>query len=99
MTAISADAAPEPLIPESLRRAWIAPAEGWTTLALVALMAFTVGWAIDDPRWVVGVDGYTDLLPWVAIGGVIAGFLGAKSGWPRWGAHLAGALAGMAGLV
>ncbi len=93
MTAISADAAPEPLIPESLRRAWIAPAEGWTTLALVALMAFTVGWAIDDPRWVVGVDGYTDLLPWVAIGGVIAGFLGAKSGWPRWGAHLAGALA------
>lgn len=68
------------------------PAEGWLTVGLVALMAVTVGWSLDDPGWVTGRVELTDFLAPAALVGAAAGFLGAKSGVHRWIAHLAGAV-------
>ena len=91
MSATSAGLAvgrPRAGVPDRIR---LSPEEGWATVALVAVLAWTVGWAIDDPRYVLGDNELTDFLPWVGLGGVVAGFVGAKLGWPRWIAHLAGA--------
>lgn len=70
----------------------LAPAEGWLTLVMVVFAVVAVGWAIDDVRWVLGRDEYTDFLPAAAALGALAGFLGAKSSRPRWLAHLGGAV-------
>jgi transglutaminase-like putative cysteine protease len=74
------------------RRFPVAPAEGWTTLALVLLLCLTLTWSIDDAAWVVGPRGLTDFLPWAIALGVGWGFLSAKVGWSRWLAHLLGAI-------
>ena len=78
---------------EDGRRLPFAPVEGWTTVGLVVLLALTVAWSIDDASWVLGRRGLTDFLPWAASLGVAWGFLSAKLGWPRWLAHLLGAVA------
>ncbi|HEU0236314.1 MAG TPA: transglutaminase domain-containing protein [Candidatus Limnocylindrales bacterium] len=75
------------------RRIPLSPSEGWATVVFVALLVAAVGWAIDDSRWVLGRDEWTDFLPAAAAFGAVAGFLVAKSSWPRWVAHLAGAIA------
>jgi hypothetical protein len=67
------------------------PAEGWTSLFLVAVMAVTVAWSLDDAALVLGQRDWTDFLAWAALGGVIAGFVGAWVGWSRPLAHLVGA--------
>jgi len=71
----------------------LAPDEGWLSLALLVLMALVVGWAIDEPNWVLGSTLLTNFLPWAAIGGVLAGFITAELGWGRLRGHLAGAVA------
>jgi transglutaminase-like putative cysteine protease len=76
-----------------LRSMPLAPSEGWATFALVVLLAFITGWAVDDAAWILGRDPLTDCLPWAAIGGVIAGFVTAKLGWNRVTSALAGAIA------
>ena len=68
-----------------------APAEGWTSLFLVAVMAVTVAWSLDDAALVLGQRAWTDFLPWVSLGGVAAGFIGAKARWSRPVAHVIGA--------
>lgn len=78
--------------PEVERRLPLAPAEGWATLALVVAMSMTLGWSIADYHWVLGPPGLTDFLPWLMALGVGWGFLSAKVGWPRWLAHLLGAV-------
>ena len=70
----------------------IAPEEGWLTVGLVALMAVIAAWSIDDAGWVLGRSDWTDFLMWTALGGVVAGFVGAKVGWNRWLAHTIGAV-------
>jgi transglutaminase-like putative cysteine protease len=70
-----------------------APEEGWASVVLAALLAWAVGWAIDDPAWVIGREEWTDFLPWAGVAGVAVGFAGAKLAWPRWIAHLGGAIA------
>jgi transglutaminase-like putative cysteine protease len=75
------------------RRASLAPAEGWLTLALVLLMCLALTWAIDDARPVLNKTEVTDFLPWTVVGGVLCGFIGAKVGWGRWTTYLVGALA------
>ena len=73
------------------------PEEGWLTLALVAAMAVTLAWAVDDPAWVNGKGELTDVLQVCALLGVVFGFAGPKLGWGRWTTHLVGAL--FAGLL
>lgn len=68
-----------------------APPEGLLSVALVAVMAVTVGWSLDDAALVIGRREWTDFLPWAALGGVAVGFLGARLGWNRFVAHLIGA--------
>ena len=74
------------------RRFPLAPAEGWLTLGLVLLVCLTMAWTIDDGGWVLGRAEYLDLLALTAIGGVLAGFIGAKVGWGRWLTYLIGSI-------
>jgi len=69
-----------------------APAEGWISLFLVATMAVTVAWSLDDAALVLGQRDWTDFLAWASLGGVAVGFLGARVGWSRPVAHLVGAV-------
>jgi len=91
--------APAPAPIGSRRSIPLGPAEGWTSLLLLAVMAALVGWSLDDAHWVLGSERLTDFLPWAGVGGVLAGFGTAKAGWSRLPAHLAGALIGVAALV
>jgi transglutaminase-like putative cysteine protease len=58
---------------------------------LVALLAVSVAWSLDDAALVLGNRDWTDFLAWAALGGVLAGFVGARAGWSRPLAHLIGA--------
>jgi transglutaminase-like putative cysteine protease len=75
-----------------IRRVASGPAEGWLSLGLVLLMCVTMAWAIDDVAPVMGRDSYTDFLMWAAVGGVLMGFIGPKSGLGRWRTYLLGAV-------
>ena len=66
------------------------PAEGWLTLAGVAVMIVALAWSIDDSRWVNGAESLTDFLPLVGLAGAFVGFVGPKLGWGRWTTHLIG---------
>jgi transglutaminase-like putative cysteine protease len=81
------------------RRLALPPAEGWSSVVLLALMAGLVGWAIDDAHWVLGPQSATDFLPWAGVGGVLAGLAGAAIGRGRLVAHGLGAVAATLGLV
>jgi transglutaminase-like putative cysteine protease/glycerol uptake facilitator-like aquaporin len=70
----------------------LAPIEGWLTVGLVVVMAVCLAWSLNSARWVLGRATYTSWLPYASIGGVLWGFLSAKAGWPRWLAHLLGAV-------
>ncbi len=70
------------------------PAEGWSSLAFVSVMTLTMAWSIDDARWVLGRDPYTDFLAYAAIGAVLTGFALGKSRLPRWAALPLGATIG-----
>lgn len=79
-------------VPDDARRFPMAPAEGWAAVGLVLLLCLTLAWSISDASWVLGRRGLTDFLP-LAIGlGVGWGTVSAKVGWPRWLAHLLGAI-------
>jgi transglutaminase-like putative cysteine protease len=69
-----------------------APAEGWLTVGLVAIICLTMARAYDDARWVLGREEYLDLLIWAALGGVFFGFIGPKVGWGRWLTYLVGSV-------
>jgi transglutaminase-like putative cysteine protease len=73
------------------RRFPLAPAEGWLTLGLVGLLCLSLAWSLDDAQLVLGSTTYTNFLAWTAVGGVAAGFIGAKVGWGRWVTYLIGA--------
>ncbi len=68
------------------------PGEGWLAVALVYVLAMSVGFAMDDVAWVLGRSTWTDVLPLCAAAGVTVGLLGPKVGWSRWTTHLVGAL-------
>jgi transglutaminase-like putative cysteine protease len=88
MTAIEADVAPARW---SLLRA-ITPAEGWTALALTALMSATVAWSLDDAAWVLDNPRYGDFFIWASLLATLVGFAGAMTRWPRWIVHFIGAV-------
>ncbi|MHB8399078.1 MAG: transglutaminase TgpA family protein [Candidatus Limnocylindrales bacterium] len=83
--------APPPVRPAP-RRLPLAPAEGWATIFLIAVLAVAVGTSIADARWVLGRGDLTGFLPLAALGGVGWGILGAKVGWGRWTTHVLGAV-------
>ena len=74
------------------RRLPLAPAEGWASVFLLALVAALVGWAIDDSRWVLGNQSLADFLPWAGVLGVLWGVIAAKAGRGRLLAHVGGAV-------
>ena len=80
-----------PIAADDRRRLPLGPAEGWTSVLLLVLMAALVGWAIDDARWVLGKQSLTDFLPWAGALGVLWGFFTAKAGRGRMLAHVGGA--------
>jgi transglutaminase-like putative cysteine protease len=45
----------------------LGPAEGWSSVLLLALMCTLVGWAIDDAHWVLGPPSNTDFLSWAGL--------------------------------
>ncbi len=69
-----------------------APAEGWSSVLLLALMAALVGFSIDDAHWVLGSRTLTNFLPWAGVLGVAWGFVTAKAGAHRFFAYLGGAI-------
>ena len=73
-----------------LPRLPLRPAEGWLTLAGVAIMVTALAWSIDDVKWVSGAGALTDFLPLVGFAGILVGFGGPKLGWGRWTTHLIG---------
>jgi transglutaminase-like putative cysteine protease len=77
----------------------LAPAEGWSSVLLLALMVALVGWSIDDARWVLGSRTLTNFLPWAGMLGVAWGFAVAKMGGGRVLAYLGGAVLGAAYLT
>ena len=87
------DVAPGPILPARLRGIPRGPAEGWLTLAFVLLMTLTVAWSFDDAAWVLGAREWGDFYAWAAALATLSGFITAKLRWPRWIAHLAGAVA------
>ncbi len=52
-----------------LRSALRGPSEGWATLGAVILMVVSIGWSIDDAKWVRGIGPFTDFLPLVGLPG------------------------------
>jgi len=81
-----------PIAADERRHLPLAPAEGWSSVLLLALMAALVGWAIDDSRWVLGSQSLTDFLPWAGALGVLWGVVAAKAGRGRLLAHVGGAV-------
>jgi transglutaminase-like putative cysteine protease len=80
-------------LPAVFRRLLRGPAEGWLTLLLVTLLALTVAWSFDDAAWVLSEKSWGDFYAPTAVLGVLFGFVGAKTRWPRWLSHLIGAMA------
>jgi len=80
-----------------LARLRLRPAEGWLTLAMVALLVAALAWSLEDAGWVPENQGSTDYLIWLALAGIAIEVVGAKAGWGRWRTHLVGAI--LAGLV
>ena len=78
--------------PFAARRLSAGPADGWLTLGLVMLLCLSLAWSLDDAVLVIGNGDLTDFLAWMAVGGVLSGFLGPAVGWRRWTSHLFGAL-------
>lgn len=75
----------------------LAPAEGWSTVLLLAIALAAVGFASDEARWVgSNEDGQsrTWFLPLAILLGGAWGLLGAKSRVPALVVHLVGALLG-----
>ncbi|MBI3750239.1 MAG: transglutaminase domain-containing protein [Chloroflexi bacterium] len=90
--------APSLSIPRSVDGSEIArrlqPAEGWATLAAVAVLAMTFAWSLDDAGWIPLVQGTTAYLPWLALLATAVGIVLAKAGLGRLRTDLVGAIIG-----
>ncbi|MDP9482325.1 MAG: hypothetical protein M3P84_03785, partial [Chloroflexota bacterium] len=73
------------------RRLTLAPAEGWLTVGLVALLCATMAISIDDVAPILAREDFTNLLLPMALMGMAAGLIGVKVGWGRWRTYLVGA--------
>jgi LPXTG-motif cell wall-anchored protein len=79
-------------LPKALAR--FRPDEGWVSIPLVAVLAFTMAWSIADARWVLGRDDLSSYLIWLGLAGALWGYLSARMNLPPWLAHTIGAVVG-----
>jgi len=86
-------AVPRGLDTEAILRR-LSPAEGWTTLGAVALLAMCFGWSLDDAGWIPTAEGTTGYLPWVALLATILGVVLVKLGLGRLRTDFVGAILG-----
>ncbi|MGA3056836.1 MAG: transglutaminase domain-containing protein [Candidatus Limnocylindrales bacterium] len=70
------------------------PDEGWTGLALVLLLTGTMAWSIADARWILGRDGLTSFLIWIALAAALWGYVSARLRISPWLAHALGCTIG-----
>ena len=70
------------------------PEEGWSSIPLVAVLAFMMAWSIADARWILGRDELSSYLIWLGLAGAVWGYLSAKMNLPPWLAHTLGAVLG-----
>ena len=70
------------------------PEEGWSSIPLVAVLAFMMAWSIADARWILGRDELSSYLIWLGLAGALWGYLSAKMNLPPWLAHTLGAVFG-----
>jgi len=70
------------------------PDAGWLSLPLVFLLAGTMAWSIADARWILGRDGLTSFLIWVAVAGALWGYVSGRLNLSPWLAHLLGCTIG-----
>ena len=70
------------------------PDEGWASLALVLLLAGTMAWSISDARWILGRDGLTGFLIWIAVAAAAWGYVSARLEMAPWLAHAIGSIVG-----
>jgi len=76
-----------------IARRWI-PQEGLSALPLVALLVGAMGWSFADARWILGQDGLTSFLIWVALLAALWGYVSASLGLPPWLAQALGCAIG-----
>ena len=80
----------------------LAPAEGWSTVLLLAALLAAVGFAVDDARWVGSTpDGQSQtwFVPAAVLLGAAWGVVGAKARMPPLLVHLVGAVLGSAVVI
>lgn len=70
------------------------PDEGWASLGLVLLLAGTMAWSISDARWILGRDGLTGFLIWIALAAASWGYVSARLEMAPWLAHAIGSIVG-----
>jgi hypothetical protein len=80
-----------------LERIPLRPAEGWLTVVMVGVLVEAFAWSLIDAAWIPANQGSVGYLSWLAFGGIVVEFIGAKAGWSRWLTHLIGAI--LAGLL
>jgi Transglutaminase-like superfamily/TgpA N-terminal domain/Domain of unknown function (DUF4129) len=70
------------------------PDEGWVALPLVLILAATMAWSFADARWVLGQDGLTSFVIWVALVAAAWGYLSARLDISPWLAQAVGCTVG-----
>ena len=70
------------------------PDEGWVALPLVLILAGTMAWSFADARWVLGQDGLTYFVIWIALVAAAWGYLSARLDLSPWFAQTLGCTIG-----
>jgi hypothetical protein len=74
--------------------AWLRPEDGFASLPLVLVLTATMAWSIADARWILGENGLTSFLVWVAMAAALWGYVSARLDLPPWLAQGLGCLVG-----
>jgi hypothetical protein len=70
------------------------PDEGWAAVPLVLILAATMAWSVADARWVLGQDGLTSFVIWVALAAAAWGYVSARLDVSPWLAQAVGCTIG-----
>jgi transglutaminase-like putative cysteine protease len=70
------------------------PDEGWASLPLVLMLVGTMAWSISDARWILGQDGLSSFLIWIAFAAAAWGYVSARLDLSPWLAHTLGCTIG-----